>query len=457
MPNVALNATAGRPREEIGYEPTSFAELRPGCYDIHARVKDMDANGVLSALCFPQFVRFCGQIFTELGNDRDQARAMVQAYNDWHIDEWAGTYPGRIIPLAIPMLWDAEECAAEIRRVAAKGCHAMTFSASPYALGLPSIHTDYWDPVWKAAVDENLVIAMHLGSSSQQPVTSPDAPAEVVHTLTPITVYETATDIVWSQMFHKFPDLRVSLTEGGIGWIPYFLERIDYLYSYTKYFTGTDMGGKQPSEIFNEHVYLCFVVDGHGLESLHRMNIDNVMWECDYPHSTNTWPVFSGGGHEVHGRHPRRQADQQDHLGERQPGLLVGPVQAHPQGAGHRGGAAPAGHRLGREREIHHPPPPRRPARATQHRNGVTIGEMRGGGPDEDVTVVGGDAESPPTFADLMEWPVLRAAFEGSQVGRVRPGAPCRVAAGTASQPRMRLASASSVWARPEGCESPIS
>ena len=290
MPNVALNATAGRPREEIGYEPTSFAELRPGCYDIHARVKDMDANGVLSALCFPQFVRFCGQIFTELGNDRDQARAMVQAYNDWHIDEWAGTYPGRIIPLAIPMLWDAEECAAEIRRVAAKGCHAMTFSASPFALGLPSIHTDYWDPVWKAAVDENVVIAMHLGSSSQQPVTSPDAPVEVLHTLTPITVYETATDIVWSQMFHKFPDLRVSLTEGGIGWIPYFLERIDYLYSYTKYFTGTDMGGKQPSEFFNEHVYLCFVVDGHGLESLHRMNIDNVMWECDYPHSTNTWP-----------------------------------------------------------------------------------------------------------------------------------------------------------------------
>jgi predicted TIM-barrel fold metal-dependent hydrolase len=250
----------------------------------------MDANGVLSAICFPQFVRFCGQIFTELGTDRDQAKAMVQAYNDWHIDEWAGTYPGRIIPLAIPMLWDAEACAAEIRRVAAKGCHAMTFSASPYALGLPSIHTDYWDPVWKAAVDENVVIAMHLGSSSQQPVTSPDAPVEVVHTLTPITVYETATDIVWSKMFHKFPDLRVSLTEGGIGWIPYFLERIDYLYSYTKYFSGTDLGGKLPSEIFNEHVYLCFVVDGHGLESLHRMNIDNVMWECDYPHSTNTWP-----------------------------------------------------------------------------------------------------------------------------------------------------------------------
>ncbi len=290
MPNVALNATAGRPREEIGYEPTTFDELRPGCYDIHARVKDMDANGVLSALCFPQFVRFCGQIFTELGTDRDQAKAMVEAYNDWHVDEWAGTYPGRIIPCAIPMLWDAEACAAEIRRVAAKGCHAMTFSASPYALGLPSVHTDYWDPVWKAAVDENVVIAMHLGSSSQQPVTSPDAPVEVVHTLTPITVYETAADIVWSKMFHKFPDLRVSLTEGGIGWIPYFLERVDYLYSYTQFFSGTDLGGKLPSEIFNEHVYLCFVVDGHGLESLHRMNIDHVMWECDYPHSTNTWP-----------------------------------------------------------------------------------------------------------------------------------------------------------------------
>ena len=62
--NVALNAVAGRPPEEYGIEPTALDELRPGTYDIHERVKDMDANGVLGSLCFPSFPQFFGQLFS---------------------------------------------------------------------------------------------------------------------------------------------------------------------------------------------------------------------------------------------------------------------------------------------------------------------------------------------------------------------------------------------------------
>ncbi len=289
IPNIALNAVAGRPKDELNYEPTTFEELRPGCYDIHSRIKDMDANGVVGSMAFPSFVRFCGQIFLHT-KDRDQARAMVQAYNDWHIDEWCGTYPGRHLPLALPMLWDPAATAAEVRRVADKGCHALTFSASPFALGQPSIHTDYWDPVWEACVETGTVPCMHLGSSSTQPVTSPDAAIEVLHTLSPIGLFSTAADLVWSPIFHKFRDLRIALSEGGIGWIPYFLDRIDDVYSYTGHFTHTDLGGRQPSEIFNDHVIVCFVKDPSGVEMRHHMNIDNITWECDYPHSTTTWP-----------------------------------------------------------------------------------------------------------------------------------------------------------------------
>ncbi|HWT48440.1 MAG TPA: amidohydrolase family protein, partial [Mycobacterium sp.] len=131
--NTALNAVAGRPPSEFGLEPTCIEEIRTGCYDIHDRIKDMNANGVLGSMCFPSFPRFCGQLFMET-EDRDQAVAMVHAYNDWHIDEWAGTYPGRIIPLALPMMWDPVTSAAEVHRVAEKGCHAVTFSSSPYDL-----------------------------------------------------------------------------------------------------------------------------------------------------------------------------------------------------------------------------------------------------------------------------------------------------------------------------------
>ncbi|MGV0645754.1 amidohydrolase family protein [Mycolicibacterium sp. XJ2546] len=287
--NTALNAVAGRPPTEFGLEPTCIEEIRPGCYDIGDRIKDMNANGVLGSLCFPSFPRFCGQLFMDTA-DKDQAAAMVRAYNDWHIDEWAGTHLGRIIPLAMPMIWDPEASAAEVRRVAAKGCHAVTFSSSPYDLGLPSLYSEHWDPFWQACADEDVVVCMHLGSNSKPPITSPDAPIELVYTLSPVSLFSAAADLLWSPIFRKFPTLRVALSEGGIGWLPYFLERVDYIYSHTKHWTGMEMGGRLPSEVFSERVILCFIDDAVGIENRHRMNIDNITWECDYPHSDSTWP-----------------------------------------------------------------------------------------------------------------------------------------------------------------------
>ncbi len=287
--NTALNAVAGRPPEEFGTEPTRIEEIRTGCYDIDDRIKDMNANGVLGSLNFPSFPRFCGQLFAET-KDKDQAAAMVRAYNDWHIDEWAGTHPGRIIPLAIPMLWDPQSAAAEVRRAAAKGCHAVSFSSSPYDLGLPSLYSDHWDPFWQACVDEGTVVCMHLGSNSRPPMTSPDAPIELVYTLSPISLFSAGADLLWSGVFRKFPTLRVALSEGGIGWLPYFLERVDYIHRHTRYWTGTDLGGRLPSEIFSEHVILCFIDDAVGIENRHHLNLDNITWECDYPHSDSTWP-----------------------------------------------------------------------------------------------------------------------------------------------------------------------
>jgi predicted TIM-barrel fold metal-dependent hydrolase len=287
--NTALNAVAGRPPEEFGFEPTCIEEIRPGCYDIHSRVKDMDANGVLGSMCFPSFPRFCGQLFMET-SDTNQAAAMIRAYNDWHIDEWAGTYPGRFIPLALPMLWDPVAAAQEVRRVATKGCHAVTFSSNPRALGLPSIYTDHWDPFWEACAEVGTVPCLHLGSSSTQIVTSPDAPTEVIYTLSPIGLMEAAADLLWSLVFRKFPSLRVALSEGGIGWVPYFLERVDYIYRHTQHWSGMDLGGRRPSDLFSEHAILCFIDDAVGVENRHHMNIDNLTWECDFPHSDTTWP-----------------------------------------------------------------------------------------------------------------------------------------------------------------------
>jgi predicted TIM-barrel fold metal-dependent hydrolase len=287
--NIGLNAVAGRPPEEYGFEPTALEEIRPGCYDIDARIKDMNANGVLGSMCFPSFPQFCGQLFMRT-EDKDQARAMVQAYNDWHIDEWCGTHPGRMIPLALPMLWNPEWLADEMRRVAAKGCHAVTFSENPAKLGLPSLHSDHWDPFWKACSDVGTVVCMHIGSSSQLVVTAEDAPIDVLMVLSPINIVQAAADLVFSPVLRKFPSITIALSEGGIGWIPYFLERIDYVYQHHKAWTNQDFGDKLPSQVFNERMITCFIDDAFGVENRHHLNIDNITWECDYPHSDSTWP-----------------------------------------------------------------------------------------------------------------------------------------------------------------------
>ena len=289
MANVGLNAVAGRPPDEYGLEPTSRAQMRPGCYDIDERVKDMDANGVLGSLCFPSFPQFCGQLFART-DDKDVALAMVRAYNDWHLDAWCGAYPGRFIPCPIPPIWDPQVMAAEVRRVAAKGAHAMTFSENPSKLGWPSFHSDHWDPVWEAASDEGVVLLLHIGSSSQSVITAPDAPIDCLITLTPINIVQAAADLVWSPVLRKFPDVKFALSEGGIGWVPYFLERVDYNYQHHRAWTLQDFGDKLPSQVFNEHVVTCFIDDAFGLASRAFLDMDNVTWECDYPHSDSTWP-----------------------------------------------------------------------------------------------------------------------------------------------------------------------
>jgi predicted TIM-barrel fold metal-dependent hydrolase len=291
MPNIGLNAVAGRPPEEYAMDPTSFDQMRSGCYDVHDRIKDMNANGVLGSMCFPSFPQFTGQLFSRTAQkDPELGLALLQAYNDWHIEEWCGSYPGRFIPLALPALWDPEICAAEAKRVAAKGVHAMTFSENVTKLGYPSIHSDHWDPVWEVAQDLGIVMCMHIGSSSQMVITADDAPMDVLITLSPINIVQAAADLVWSRTLKKYPNLTFALSEGGIGWVPYFRERIDYTYERHRFWTGQDMGDRIPSQVLDEQVVICFIDDPVGVEMRHKMNLDMITWECDYPHSDSTWP-----------------------------------------------------------------------------------------------------------------------------------------------------------------------
>ena len=138
-PLMMLSAAVGF--DEVGFNLTTFDEIRKGAWDKHERLADMAANHVDAAICFPNTLpRFCGQTFYER-EDKELALLCVKAYNDWMIDEWsAGEGKGKLIPLTMIPLWDPNLAADEVRRCAAKGSFAVTFPENPHPLGLPSIH-----------------------------------------------------------------------------------------------------------------------------------------------------------------------------------------------------------------------------------------------------------------------------------------------------------------------------
>jgi predicted TIM-barrel fold metal-dependent hydrolase len=285
--NIGLNAVAGKDRRDYGQDPVSYSEMLPGCYDITARIEDMDTDGIHAQLCFPTFPGFAGNTLYA-AEDKLLANACVSAYNDWMIDEWCAAVPGRQIPLVLVPFWDVTATVKEIERVAAKGAKAITFTEAPHNIGLPSFHSDHWDPVFAAAQAAALPLCLHFGSGGT-PSIAPGGPFTAAIALFGLNSQMCLVELVNTRIFERFPRLKVALSEGGIGWMPYILERTDYTWERHRYYTGME-DARRPSDIFRDHVYGCFISDDAGLRNIDLIGADNIMFEGDYPHSDSNWP-----------------------------------------------------------------------------------------------------------------------------------------------------------------------
>jgi predicted TIM-barrel fold metal-dependent hydrolase len=288
---VGLNAVVGKSLQQRTFDPVRFDEMRAGAYDIDARIRDMDINGVYASMCFPSSLAgFAGQRYQLGVTDRDLARAVVRAANDWHLEDWAGAYPGRMIPLQLPWLVDAVEGADEIRRNAARGFTAVTFPELPERLGLPSLHTGYWDPFMAACEETGTVVCLHVGSSSSAPATSTGAPSDTIGVLFFGWAMFAAIDWLYSKIPVRFPDIKICLSEGGIGWVAGLLDRLDHVGRYQRIFGTWEGIDDSPREVMQRNFWFCTIDDHAGLEQRHHIGVDHVMVESDYPHQDGTWP-----------------------------------------------------------------------------------------------------------------------------------------------------------------------
>jgi predicted TIM-barrel fold metal-dependent hydrolase len=311
-PMLGLLTAMGRPKEDWTPEPTTYASMRLGCYDVKERLKDMDQGGILASLCFGTITGFAGQMFLN-AKDKELAHACLQAWNDWLFEEWVGAAPGRFIPCIQVPLWDAKLAAAEVERCAPKGAKALSFVENLGANGLPTLNdrNGYWDPLWAAAQEADIVICMHQGTGGKRMRTAIDTP-EVATMAWAIGTMSSGCLLDWlfSPVFHRFPRLQIALSEGGIGWMPYFVERAEEVLNNHRFWaakgdrridhTTQSLGEATENlvdfltldirKLFREHVSGCFIKDEAGLSMLHIIGEDNVCLESDYPHSDCKWP-----------------------------------------------------------------------------------------------------------------------------------------------------------------------
>ena len=286
---VGVNAIAGRRPETYSIEPARFDEMRRGCWDIHERIRDMDIAGIWASLNFPsQITGFCGRVYST-AKDQELGLAVTRAWNDWLFEEWYSPYPDRIIPLGITWMADPEAGAAEIRRNAERGFRSVTLPERPHKIGLPSLFSGYWDPIIAACAETGTVISLHVGSSGMSEAAPGSPVVPLVATLFGQLSLHACAEWLWSAYPVRFPDLKIAMSEGGIGWVAMLIDRLDNIVDRSGY--GKDWPGDlRPAEVLKRNFYFCTIDDPSTIDTRHCIGVDHVMLEVDYPHGDSTWP-----------------------------------------------------------------------------------------------------------------------------------------------------------------------
>jgi predicted TIM-barrel fold metal-dependent hydrolase len=334
---VGLNAVVGRPREDWVVEPTRFDEMRPGCYDIDARVRDMDINGVWASVNFPsQITGFCGAVFSRC-SDPELGLAVTRAWNDWFFDEWYSPAPDRIVPMGITYLADPIEGAAEIRRNAARGFTAVTLPEQPHRIGMEPIFSSWWDPIIAACAETDTVICLHVGSTGVADM-PPGAPMVALGaTLFGQLSLAACAEWLWSGYPVKHPDLKIAMSEGGIGWVAMLHDRLENIVDrsgYGRYFQSKEL---RPADVLHRNFWFCTIDDPSTISTRHTVGIDHIMFETDYPHGDGTWPDSQDVFEQFYGSLPPDEIAKISH--ENAAALFRHPLP--PPGSPHAAGLRP--------------------------------------------------------------------------------------------------------------------
>ena len=261
--------------------------MRPGAYDPKARLEDMDTDGVYAEVLY-----FGGPV-TNLVKDPELRGFIVRRYNDWML-ELSKAAPTRLVGLAHIPLLDINEGMNELRRVAKLGLRGFHIDPFPDERGGKALWDPAYEPFWSLVEETGMPMSFHIvgprKANVRETFMNPTPGIkETFIAIAPLSIVEVVSTLTFTGILERHPKLNYVLVECGIGWIPYFLERMDQTFNKHRFWTKSVIKEK-PSHYWYRQGYATFITDLAGIAERHRAGIDNIMWSTDYPHSDSTWP-----------------------------------------------------------------------------------------------------------------------------------------------------------------------
>lgn len=295
-PPEAVSFTVSAGKSYLDYYPTggTYESMRPGMWQTEARLADMKIDGIYAQVIYPSVTLKGASTYSD---DRELQLYCVRRYNEWLTQEFCEGTEGRLIAQAIIPTSGIDDALAELEWAIDNGHKGAVISRMPSGR---YEFSEEDEPFFARCCEAGMPVVIHIGSflpkqggggGGGKPdytrlafLGAAGAIKAGSHTIPVVS------NLLFSGMYDKFPALKIVLVEANIGWIPTLMEQCDDMFYRYRFFTNASEKMNMPSEVFHKHFWSTFLIDTVGMDLRHRLNINQIMWSTDYPHTASNWP-----------------------------------------------------------------------------------------------------------------------------------------------------------------------
>ncbi len=275
----------------------TIEDTHPGAYSVSERLRAMDEQGIWAQVVYPNTFGFGGQGFMRV-LDEELRLLTVRLFNDAMAEIQADS-GGRLLPMAVMPWWDVRSSVAEVERATGLGLRGINTTTGPHNHGLPDLGTHHWDPLWEVCADLGMPVNFHIGAADSDmawfgsvgwPSLGLDQKLGLGSAMLYLNNAGVLANLVYAGVLERHPRLQVVSVESGVGWIPFFMQALDYQLGEMSPEVVASLS-MAPSDYFRRQVHACFWFEREGIDRVvDVLGPERLLFETDFPHPTCTYP-----------------------------------------------------------------------------------------------------------------------------------------------------------------------